>query len=494
MAALATLTWLNLAFINADDASNIRGTLALLAGDPHNNYGWHIEKWVPSVAEIEKDGSVGPVTEKITCLVNAANKSDLEDEFANLELMANVARMGARDTSSCSVVYLAMYPNGSQQINAYIHNINYDILEPITESCGYIENNMARVKLNIVREPFWEELSYTANVAVITITDASSMIDYRVGGTDIECDAPARMTSFGLVPYIVGNEVDRAWIGLRTELHCPSPSEFVPVWELEDGTNNPAESGITDDVDATASSAARVTVSETDLDWDNTWHETLEIIISDIIGANRYRAQFGLFKWLLRAKVTSGEWQTQLRFGYRYMSDDDFAENNIVTIDNSNWDFFDMGQQPIPFCDSRIYWPDNALELINSEAEEFTVQVWARRTSGTGNLYLDCLCPIPIDEGFLFIEGASATSEGHGAGDTDSIIYRESPYRTADCVVYRSFDMRRKIQFNADRFNFLPQCEGYIVVAFARSDQSDLTEECAVGLKYARRWRIIRGT
>ena len=490
MAAVATITWLNTAFINADDVSNIRDTLPLLAGDPTANYGWHIEKWVPAVAEIEEDGSVLPVTEKVTCLVTASSKANLESEFADLSLMASVARMGATDSSSCSVVYLAMNPDGGQQINSYIRNINYKILEPITDSCGYIEDNMARVKLEITREPYWEELSLASKGTGFG-PGASTMRDYRVGGTDISCDAPVRMVAVNFAPNTAGMEVDRLWVGLRTEKHCPNPSQFVDTWELEDGTRNAAESGITFDADATASGNVRVTVADVDLNWDDTWNKVLTIKMSEIVGANRYRAQFGFFKWLLRAKVTAGEWQTQLRFGYNYMSDDELAENGIVTVDNTNWDFFDMGQRQVPFRDSRGYWPDYSYEAINSESEEFIIQVWARRTSGTDNLYVDCLCPIPLDEGYFFTSGAAANKAG---ADTDFIWYVESPYRTADCIVTRVFDIRKKIKFNANKFNFLPSCEGYIVGVFARSDQSVITDRADIGWAYARRWRIIRGT
>lgn len=502
MAAVVTLHWLNNTYIDGVDIIGIRGSLPLLSGDPHFHYGWHIEKWVPAAAQPDVSGDVDLVTEKIICLVNAADKDDLSAEFVALDKMAEIARQGARDTSTCSSVFIRATPNNGRNLDAYVHNINYELLEPITDACGYIEKNQLRVRLEILREPYWEETSIDSTTASPTAA-ASVMIDYREAATDIPGGAGTRMTNLKFYPAAVGDEVGRLWVGLRTDRHNVTPANFVNIWELEDGTLNDTppsgDSGITVDNTTDVNGASPgsgsgefVKLIPTDLTWDDTWHEVLSIEIGDT-SPIRTRDQFGLSKWLLRAMVTAGEWQVRLKFGYSAMDDDDFAENGIADVDNTNWDYYDMGQRQVPFRDARTIFWHPIFEPTGSEAEEFTIQVWARRTSGAGNLYLDCLCPIPLDEGYFITSNCGATK---GAIDTDIVAYMESAYRTADCLIYigsgGNAGVKKSVEFNANDFNFAPNCEGLMVIVYARDDYSDLTDVLAYNGHYTKRWLSIR--
>lgn len=233
----------------------------------------------------------------------------------------------------------------------------------------------------------------------------SELYDYT-SGHDVVGDIAARIDRIQ-VRYSAG-ELDKIWMGIRSDGKCVAgdAANFVTIWECEDGTNNSNESGISDDTTSetnTASpgsgSGAYVEVTESDLDWDDTWHEALELTVDDVAKGNP-GDQFGTNLWLLRAKVTAGTWEVKLKFGYEDMDADDFVTLGAVEMDETDWTLCEMGVQQVPF--RPIQTADLSYIIAAMEAT-FALQIWARRTSGSGDLYLDCLYPVPVDEGYLKI-------------------------------------------------------------------------------------------
>jgi len=494
MATTVSLRWLDIYDSTSDDSLN------LLAGDPNATPGWHIEKWVQEVASPDQDGVCAPVVEKMTCLVIGTDTGDLADRLRKISDFGDYARHSYDSPSAATLVYISYLLDGEpNHQRGYVRNITYKILEPLTDACGYIEKHSTRVKVEITREPYWEDGSYNILTKDALAAAASVCFDYRYDGVDIPGDAPTRMWQIRFLPRGASDHLGRIWAGIRSERHTPGClySRFQNIWEAEDGTNNAAESGITDDPGtdpngASPGSAAGIFVKliPADLTWDDTWHEVYRIEISDMVTANAHpQEQYGLLKWLLRTMVTSGEWQVQLKFGYRAMADDDFVENDIVDITNTSWDYYDMGQRSIPLRDVRA--PIHPFSPIGTADVErgYTVQVWARRTSGTGNLYLDCLCPIPMDEGYFIASGFDADQ-----ATGDLLIYTETPLNTSSCVLYdgTNLDIAKWVEYDSDSFNFVPAATGYLVIVYARESTSDLTDLLTYYGLYTSRWFALR--
>lgn len=338
------------------------------------------------------------------------------------------------------------------------------------------------LQIVIVREPFWERDEYREFPSSTPSAAASVKYDYGSGHEPVG-DVPARIYHL-LVSPDTGDELGRIWIGVRSDERIPgayTAANFANIWECEDGTNNASEGGISDAADATASGGNRVTVSESSLDWDNTWHECLSIKLSD--ATTYYAAQYGLLMWLLRSKVTAGEWEVQLRFGYNGMDDADFIQKEIVTIDNTSWDFSEMGNQHIPIVDPKAF--------SHSYEGNFEVQVWAQRTSGSGDLHLDCLCPIPVDEGYFICKEFDIS-----AGVGNSLFIRETPLgKSAVAVTVTGPTYKYFPEFESNEFCVPPGSGRYIIV-YARSGSSDITDKIDIGGAngYYERWLSLRGS
>lgn len=497
MATVLNLIWHNL----VNDAT--LESLDLLAGDPNTpNYGWHVEKWVQGVSfPASVNETPSPVVDKLTCLVSGSTVPNLADRIQEMSHYGDRARRSANDPTIGAVVLFKFQANNEADYKiGYVLDIQYKVLETFSDTCGYIEKKMSRLQVIITRRPYWEDYVKDSLTDSSINAAASVCVDYRSGAADIPGDAPARVGYMKISPGTGGDELGRLWMGIRTERKVVGVTcaTFQNIWELEDGTNNAAESGITDDAGTDPNGASPgsasgvfVKVIPTDLTWDDTWHEVLAIRATDagIVWGDMPK-QFGLHKWLLRGKVTSGEWQFQLRFGYHTMTDDDFVENQIVDIDNTSWDYFDMGQRQIPLTDTRGIAIGATLDPIDGTTAElrYTIQLWARRISGTGHLYVDCLCPVPMDEGYLIVDDSLADSTNEG------VIYIATPFGTEGMYMYSwtTSAVEQVLSFDPFNFVFPPNAAGFLVIVYARPGSSELTDEIDYYNEYYPRWNTLR--
>ena len=310
---------------------------------------------------------------------------------------------------------------------------------------------------------------------------------------DIVGDVGARIERLRMEP--AGSDtLGRIWIGVRSAQNHGTLGNFVPTWECEDGNLNDGvggESGITLDAVSDVNGASPgggsgvyVEVTESDLDWDDTWHEALRLDLADVAGANE-ADNLGLFLWLLRAEVTAGTWEVQLRYGTEQMADDDYVKGNIVAIDDASWNIFTTDVQQIPLHDPRTF-------TAQSADMGFAVQIWAQRTDGAGDLHLDSLYPIPIEEGFAFLEGFSS--------DEPIEVYTGPRDETAAAVTPAAalYDLPAISAYGL----YLPPGDGRLIIAYARASSSDFTDallylnrhanEYDTGTYYER-WTALRG-
>lgn len=317
---------------------------------------------------------------------------------------------------------------------------------------------------------------------------------YGVAAHDIAGDLSARIGRLIIEPMV--GAVGRLWIGLRSaDRYGQTLNNIVWLWELAEATLSAAETGVTVETDSTANAGQMVEITEVDLDWDDTWHEALSLEISDI--TSQEADHFGTFLWLLRARAdVSTTWEIQLRFGYIEMADADYIRGPIVDItgpDPTLWDILEMGPATIPFRNLQAIpttW------LSDSNEGEFAIQLWARRTSGSGDLNLDCLIPIPIDEGYLILKKLEDTEMG------GAIYIGESPRLELDATAEPGRGGIFSAQPEIEDYTFqLPPGDGRMVIAYAAEDQSTLDDGIFLGStlyadfgEYYERWSALRGS
>lgn len=336
-------------------------------------------------------------------------------------------------------------------------------------------------------------------VAVYDYTMADG--DGVPGARDLQGDVAARIRNLGFAPQANSVSLARLWVGLRSDAVAGSDEayEFIPVWELEDGSSEDddvaaATDGSDDCSPEGGSGTDHVHVDDdrgggSATDWDDgDFHVAWSIELEDVVDGTE-QAQFGLILHLLRAKAgSSTTWEVQLRFGYDTMDKDEFQEGVLIAeVDQTSWDLYAMGIHPVPLRNL------NAFDLSYLDAADeagFEIQVWARRTSGSGDLYMDCLVCIPVDEGYLIVRGSDAYATNEAA------FYGQGPMGWDQVVLYKS-SISHVIQFlDYEAFNFrLPPGDGRLFAAYARGGSSDVADMMTVGANSAffERWVSLRG-
>ena len=460
--------------------------------------GWRAGSWNPAVAQVRYGRQAELVEEKIEVVVERDSHDNLAVSVQALDEMAFWADAYVRDRLVQEPVWLhAQMTAETGERRALVRKIEYEWLTPAVSATGYAKKNRAMMRIEITREPYWERTTTRSfpDAAVVPTAGVSVVYDYTAAGLgggpaahDIRGDVPARIAGIEINPNGAGDQIGRLWMGIRSDAKFGGDADnFEPVWECEDGVNNASESGISDTVDGTASGGSRVTVSEVDLQWDDTWQKCLHLNLNDV--TTNERDNLGLFLWLIRAKVTSGTWEVELRWGYREMDDDHFVQGDTKSVSSTSWNIYQGGIEAIPLRNLQVF--SHAAMSVDDYEQLWEVQIWARRTSGSGNLHLDCLCPIPVDEGSLFITNCDADGTG------EYVIFGQGPLGVTQTLLFNgTVRIQQVVQYSGSNFQ-LPPGDGRMIIAYARKATSDITdviripENSLVG--YVERWLSLRG-
>ena len=131
-------------------------------------------------------------------------------------------------------------------------------------------------------------------------------------------------------------------------------------------------------------------------------------------------------------------------------------------------------------------------DVLKTHSSNFRVYIYARRTSGSGNLYVDCVIPIPVDEGFCKIEYFSG-SANKSSGQSPEGDYSTINWSLAGTSISLLVPGHRSVE------NFiLPPGDGRIYCVYERPGESDITDAIIfndgdIGRDYER-WLSLRGS
>ena len=455
--------------------------------------------WNPAVATPVHMGDPPPISEFIHLLLAHSSHDNIATSVQSLHEMQVLADRYINDPTQETPVWLhAKMADETGERRALVYSIT---IQYKTSWFGAPATALdIPLVVTVVRGPYWESTTVRNLPDAAPSAAACVVYDYTAAGDSVTAHNPvgdvgARLRFFTLQDNGADN-VSTFWMGFRSapKHGAQGISNFEEIWECEDGTNRVGESGVTDEVDATASGGNMVEVTEIDLDWDDgTFRSVCNIDINDV--TSNEEDQFGNFLWLLRAKVDSGTWEVRLHYFSRLTVGGVPIEpliKDIVEITNTNWANYEMGISPISGRDIHAITEADATK---DNEGFYKVYIYARRTSGSGDLNIDCLIPIPVDEGFAKL---SFVTQG-----TQMYVLAQSPegnFATAIKSSTAILDIGRGIE-SINNF-VLPRGDGRLYCTYEQyggvNPVSNITDVVTfnpgdIG-RYYERWLSLRGS
>jgi hypothetical protein len=432
-------------------------------------------------------GDPPPVLETLRVFVSNTNYNNIATSMQSLHEMQVLAEQYIKAQVSTTPVWLHAQMDGeTNERRALVRSITIQY-KPQWFGVGQSTLNIPEV-ITVVREPYWERTTARNFPDNSPSAAASVTYNYTAAGTgvsahDIVGDVGARIDIMRWFAAS-GDTLANFWMGIRsTNLRTSDEvTNFVNIWELEDGTNEDAE--VADTVDATASGGNRITVTPVGggTDWDDgSFHDVSMMAIDDATGGSNNDDQIGAFQWLVRCKVTSGTWEIQVRFGYTGWDDGDYYRGPIVEVANTSWYYKEGGIATLPI---------NKIRLLDAATGGYAISLYARRTSGSGDLHIDCYCPIPTDEGFLKYDGDEVAT-------INEVIIGQDPRGIWETVIS---DTPVAIGTLESIENFvLPPGDGRIICVYTNDTASDITDrinfnDVPADSEYFERWLSLRGS
>lgn len=340
---------------------------------------------------------------------------------------------------------------------------------------------LRRYRLALERMPWWESQLYYqfygSNMSCL-----GGMTSYgTVYGNEPSRLARTRIEGSALGGPGAGDEgLDEFWMGFRTD-RFGDQTKFVPVWDLGEASDSSPYNDTTSVADGTAYGGYKWQCTFGDESLLKRVGATLQAQTSD------YSDQRGEFTILLRAKVGAGTvCQIQLKDGFTYTSA--LRAHSRVAISSENWFLYPLGTVRIP--------PSHGI-IQAGFLKFFGYELFASRTSGSGNLDIDCLVPIPSAEGSIHakISGVSVSNGGvkYVLGDTRPIIMHMFPDGNSDGWWYTSNNPYATVAVEPNEYA-LPVGTGSLILAGQRETEGhDLDDYATVQLYAHRRYRTLRG-
>lgn len=446
-----------------------------------NASGWHIldPGWIPKIALDDE-----PVQEALRIFSNFATQDALATALIALNNMRRSAARYLRDrTEPDPVWFYDQLVNETNQRRAAVRRMK---LAQLTEAHGTgPEGDMIGAKpyynLAIERQPYWEGAT-TQNA---TATNMSALGGH-LALSGLDGDAPGRLYRVTITSSLA-RSFTAGWFGFRSANKHGTLANFVPLWELENGTAG-TDTALTTDATASPGGAGntkqRCTFA-TEAGWGAATDYRVSINLSSGIGGANYADNYGRFVVLLRAKVTAGE--AWVRLGHMYGGGTAIAKGRIVEVSATAWTIYNMGTVTIPLRDLQAM--PVAIRSAIYDQHQY-IRVYAREET-TCDLDMDCLVLIPADEYYIHVDdmwmgagqvrqteiGVSPLGRHYGFGVDGTATTGKTPCR---------LDIEgRGIPVGNIRL--------YGVVATANNDH-DLSDDWDSSLYVIPRWHSLRGT
>jgi len=430
------------------------------------------EGWVRQRAQQNEDGEYQDVYEAMTLGVSASSADNLAYYVDSVDAILDSAygymsvhqrkdpvwlnvQLTGESTAARSLVKGGLFVPGS------------DFLSPPTTPDSHVPN----YNLSLTRHYAWEARdeatqSYTATSGNIyggkfTLSStAAGNVPGRV----------SRLTATGS-----SGAVDEIWVGFRSDRYGDF-SNFESLWECELGSlaNNTGTAA-----DATAHGGIRVQHV-----FDTTTRVSICTIPLDAITAN-YSDHTGEFLALLRAKITTDrEYTLEMRYG----AAGSFSTGPRVKVDTAIWKLYPMGYVTFP--------PGRRMQYNDTYFQDMFIGFYSTADStGTGNLYLDCVILVPSSEGICHVSDLNLSVVG---ADRFPVVVECSPEDTftglTQTEAVPAGTTWYYVPVDAPRFFIPTGTVGMVLAGHNSQSGSGLTDAVDLSIRYYSRYLTLRGS
>jgi hypothetical protein len=444
-----------------------RSSTNLVLNNPKGTPGIAVMDWSPKIATPLPNRIPAPIIESMQFRVEGSSHDNLATHMRNLAAMQGHATRYIQDrTETYPVMLVAQMENATAARQCLVRRIDVAYASPWYGPVA--EHNVMTGTMLVEREPYWEATS-TQTLAYLADTTGLPVVwDYTSGTADLLGDVAGHIGYVLLVAPAGGEDIGRMWLGLRSANKHGTLANFVSNWECEAGVFPVLGGEAAQVADDTASGSSMVKITPADA----TWKKRLSMQLN-LTTAN-YADQTGTFTYLLRARcsVASTTWDIQLRHGYAGWDSDYYVRGPIVSYSKAWWDLVDLGTGDVPVTAIR--------GVDASRIASHQLEVWARRRSGTGELDLDCMALIPVDEGSMVIRNAALSP---GASEDAYFVLATMPENThiATTESHERGSLTGVPEIDADHF-FLPPGDGRMYLACASADHHNIgTTQLRIG-------------
>ena len=377
--------------------------------------------YMPKVAIPRGDGSIPDyITETIPIWIEATSHNDFATSMQNFHALQRRAAEYWTDPHQATPVWFnAKMDDETGARRALVKSLGIEFESDfggLYNDCP--DANTGRpATVVVVRHPYWERSAALSAVTTTNVSPWAGTFDYSA--TDVVGDVPARVYALKIV-FDDSDFVHRAYIGFRSASKHGTLANFVPLWEVEDGTE---QTDASVNVDATASDGNSV---EVDFATQTSWYRRETITLSNI-SANE-SDNYGVFLMLLAAKVDAATTaDVRVDRGFPQISEYD-QDGDPVAVSSTSWAWHNMGLLQIP---SRDIQSATTTILSDSSDQSFRIEIFARRTSGAGSLHMDCIAMIPVDEFFIYCDAIYGITT-----DTRTLLVTYSPHDRPHAMTY----------------------------------------------------------
>jgi hypothetical protein len=334
---------------------------------------------------------------------------------------------------------------------------------------GSAGNVSRTTTIQLERGP-WESTTYIdARVEAV-----GCLASYTDTTKTISGDMPARI-GYAKIEGTGAGTLYKFWMGFRTARYGIA-ANFQPYWSLSKAAafDDDTTGGKTNPDNTARESCKTITTFAT----VTTLLRRATIRCSDV--TSYPEDQRGTFRVLLRAKIT-GTAVVRVRLADGMYAAAAFTSRQRVSISSTSWQFYDMGSATVPV-------PGRFLTSAGQEANS-AMGIDAELVSGSGDLEMDCLCMVPMSEGYVYADG------GIVADNNDSLVASQLPEGGAIAIAYQSYTAFKT--GNCTILKGLPVGAVYVMLCAQRETESyfdgSSSDAVDIGLRYFPRWGELRG-
>lgn len=206
-----------------------------------------LEGWVPAIARPTADESIPPdVTDVIPCILQISSADNMASGLQKIYALDRLAKQYHDDPSQHKEVWFTRQLTGETNgTRTLVSSLAF--VPRLTElgdggwfdaTPGITEGRLG--ELQVTHHPYWERDDSANNDFVSATPSAAAAIEYDpLSESTVPGDVHCRIEGFNLRSKSGQiDPIDRVWIGVRgANKYGVTPTNFVYVWELEDGTN-----------------------------------------------------------------------------------------------------------------------------------------------------------------------------------------------------------------------------------------------------------------